>query len=267
MKLKQALLAALRGDPELVPKVTESLRKRIEEEEGAMATVVQAAEALSPIIEESVRKKPSRLNRLGLKSAHLLASLADEDAAAGQRLAEMARDSTVGIVFVDVSGFTTFTAAEGDRAASELLGKLEPLVFRCAKLGKGEVVKHLGDGFLLAFPSASQAVRAAIALREQVRSERAGEDGILLPVRVAVHAGEPLVEEGDLLGHDVNLTARLLDHCAPDEIIVSDPAKAMAEKRLKKARFRDRRRVKIRGLTTPAEVWTVEPVSRIVGAR
>lgn len=256
MKVKHALLAALRGDPDLVPKVTASLRKKIEEEEGAMATVVQAAEALSPVIEEVARKNPSRLNRLGLKSAYLLADLAQEDSNAGKRLAAMAQDAVVGIVFVDVAGFTKFTAEEGDPAASLLLNELEPLIQRAARLGKGEVVKNLGDGFLLAFPSASQAVRSAVALRDRVAEDRSRK-GRGLPLRIAVHAGEPLVEHGDLLGHDVNLTARLLDHCRSDEIIVSDPTKRMAEKRLKKVSFTAKRVVKIRGLTTPAEVWTV----------
>lgn len=263
MKVKHALLAALRGDPELVPKVTESLRKKIEEEEGAMSTVVQAAEALFPIIEASARKNPSRLNRLGLKSAHLLADLASEDSDAAKRLAAMAQDSIVGIVFVDVAGFTTFTADEGDRAASRLLNNLEPLIRRAADLGKGEVVKNLGDGFLLAYPSASQAVRSGVALRDRTAEERT-KNGAGLPLRIAVHAGEPLVEAGDLLGHDVNLTARLLDHCRPDEVVVSDPAKHMAERRLRTIVFTSRRRVKVRGLTTPAEIWSA---SRKAGGR
>jgi class 3 adenylate cyclase len=59
------------------------------------------------------------------------------------------------------------------------------------------------------------------------------------------------------LGHDVNLTARLLDHCDPGAVIVSEAAKDLAEKRLKKVRFRAERVIKIRGLSTPVKVFAV----------
>jgi class 3 adenylate cyclase len=261
MKVREVLFSALKGDPGLVPKVTDALRKKIDEEEGAMSRLVEAAGALAPIIEEAVRRNPSRLNQLSLRSAHLLASLAVEDEQSNRRLAELAHHSVVGITFVDVAGFTTYTAEEGDAAARSLLAHLEPLVARSARLGKGECVKNLGDGFLLAFPSSSQAVRAATALRNRMIAER--EKGRFpLALRVAVHAGEPLIEGDDLLGHDVNLSARLLDHCRPDEIVVSDPAKQMAEKRLRKTEFAARRKVKIKGLTTPVQIWTVAPVEK-----
>ena len=117
ISLREAVLAALRRDPELLPKVTESLRGKVGED-GPTTKVVQAAEALEPIIESAVRRKPSRcLNKIGLKSATLLASLSEADEASNRRLADIAKGSTVGIVFADVAGFTTYTADNGDEAA------------------------------------------------------------------------------------------------------------------------------------------------------
>jgi class 3 adenylate cyclase len=68
-----------------------------------------------------------------------------------------------------------------------------------------------------------------------------------------------LIEHDDLLGHDVNVTARLLDHCEPDEIVISYPARELAERRLKRVSFSDERWVKIRGLTTKVAIFSVEP--------
>ena len=70
-----------------------------------------------------------------------------------------------------------------------------------------------------------------------------------------------LVEGDDLLGHDVNLTARLLDHCTPGEVLVSLPAKELAEKRLKKISFGKERMVKIRGLAGRKSVFAANPGS------
>ena len=235
-----------------------SLRERIDEEQGPMATVVQAAEALEPILEDAVRKRPSRLARIGLKSAHMLANLAMEDESSNVRLAGIAEGATVGIVFVDISGFLTFTAENGDEKASTVLGVLDRAVDQAIRPVRGECVKSLGDGFLLAFPSASQAVRGAVTLIESVKKlQRKGT--FPLDIRVAVHAGEPLVEGDDLLGHDVNLTARLLDHGDPGEIVVSEAAKELAQKRLKKISFGNEREVKVRGLTTKVRVFSVNP--------
>lgn len=258
MKVRDALLAALRRDPELVPKVKGSLRERIDDE-GRVATVLQAAEALEPIIADALRKRPSRIKRLGLKSAQLLAGLAAEDDESARRLANIAQGSTVGIVFVDVAGFTSMTEKLGDVGAIRLLTRLEELVARELKRTKGERVKQLGDGFLLAFPSASQAVRGALSLRDAVGRERANDRTFDVKLRIAVHAGEPLITGDDLLGHDVNLAARLLDHCKPDRVVVSEAAKELAEKRLKSVEFVSRRAVKIRGLTGRTTVYTARP--------
>ena len=262
MKTRDVIIAALRRDPDLVPRMKASLRERIDEEEGAMSRVVQAAEALEPILADAVKKRPSRLSMIGLKSAHLLADLAVEDRRSSRRLEGLARGGTVGIVFVDVAGFTTFTATQGDQAAIEMLSKLGEIIERCAKAGKGEVVKRLGDGFLLAFSSASQAVRAAVSLQEAVRRTRLTGGDYELRLRVAVHAGEPLIDQDDLLGHDVNLTARLLDCCKPGTVVISEAAKEMAEKRLRKIAFGKPRRVKIRGLAGKVTLYEVDPENR-----
>jgi class 3 adenylate cyclase len=253
--MREAVLAAIRRDPD-------SLREKIGEEEGAMLKVAQAAGALEPIIEEAVNKRPSRLGRLGLKSARLLAQLTEEDSNSSRRLSHIAKGRTVGIVFVDVAGFTTFTAENGDAAASALLTDLVEIVERKTRACSGEVVKHLGDGFLLAFPSASQAVRGALALNRASIKRRQKDPSFDVRLRIAVHAGEPLVEHDDLLGHDVNLTARLLDHCKAGQVIVSDAAKELSEKRLKSAGFSRRRNVKIRGLAGRVTVWVAEESHR-----
>ena len=256
MKLREAIVAAVRRDPELLPKLTGSLRERIEGNGGPMSTMVQAAEALEPILEEAVTKRPSRLGKLGLKSAHLLANLAMEDDRSNNRLTKIAAGGTVGIVFVDIAAFTNFTSRVGDEEAITVLSRLSGIIDRCIRPAKGECVKGLGDGYLLAFPSASQAITGAMALSHAAHNAKK-KGHLPVHLRIGVHAGEPLVEQDDLLGHDVNLTARLLDHCKPGEILVSEAAKELAEKRMKKTDFVNRRRIKVKGLASRVTVYNV----------
>ena len=252
MNMREALIAALRRDPDLLPKVAETLRVRIDERDGPMSTVVQSAEAIEPIIRSAVKKRPSKLGTFGLRTSHLLAQLAADDRKSSSRLEKIAEGGTVGIVFVDVAEFTSFTAEKGDKVAIGLLKDMDEVITTAIKQSKGEIVKQLGDGFLIAFPSASQAIRGAIAIRAGHKRKKLGVD-----LRIAVHAGEPLIEQDDLLGHDVNLTARLLDHCEPGEVIVSEAAKELAATRLKKVSFKKLRTIKIRGLSTPVRVTSI----------
>ena len=113
---------------------------------------------------------------------------------------------------------------------------------------------------MLAFPSASQAVRGSLSIRDAVRSIKTS-DGQSLQLRIAVHAGEPLIEGDDLLGHDVNLTARLLDHCEPGQVVVSTPARELSEKRLKKISFGKERSVKVKGLAGRKTIYVANPHS------
>ena len=256
MNLRQALVAALRRDPKLVDQMTATLRERAEDD-NKLGTVVQVAGALEPILAETVEKSPSRVARLGFSTAHVLASLAAEDEKSNHRLAEIARGSSVGIVFVDIADFVSFTRRHGDESAAELVGDFDRLIQRSIGESRGECVKKLGDGFLLAFPSASQAVSGAVAVRSAV--ERANENrDEPVHVRVAVHAGEPLIEGDDMLGHDVNLTARLLDHCRPGDVIVSEAARDLAVKRLRRITFTKPKRIKIKGLTSRVTVTSVD---------
>ena len=256
--MKQTLLAALRRDPELVPKIAESLKGRIGDK-SRTATVVQAAGALEPILEEAVKKRPSRLGLLGLKSAHILAGLALEDDRSNRLLEDIGKGSSIGIAFVDVADFVAYTERHGDDAAIGVVNTLAEIVETAIRPCKGQLVKRLGDGFLLAFPSASQAIRAAVTIRDRAIKRRSSGSDFPLMVRIAVHAGEPLVEQDDLLGHDVNLTARLLDQCAPGEVVVSSAAKDLAERRLRKVEFGPPREVKIRGLAGRVTIFTADP--------
>lgn len=258
MNLRDTVVDALRRESGLLPRVTESLRARIGEAR-RIENIVHAAEAIEPIIADAVEKRPSRLGKLGLKSAQLIAGLAADDGRANDRLARLARNGTVGIAFVDVADFMALTAERGDEAASELLSMLQGIIDPRIRVVKGECVKRLGDGYLFAFPSASQAVRGAASIREGVRRRRVSDEKFDLSVRIAVHSGEPLREQADLIGFDVNLAARLLDHCDSDEIVVSEVAEQPAERRLRKISFENERLVKVQGLSAKIPIHSVTP--------
>jgi class 3 adenylate cyclase len=234
------LAAVLQRDPRLAPKIARTLTRRVDDE--SLSLMVQAARAIEPVLERAAESKPSRLARLGLKGTAALGALREDEVHG--RLRGISRSKSIGIVFIDVVDFTSYTAEYGDDAGIRLLERANEIVDKGIEIGKGVSVKRLGDGWLLAFPSPSQAVRASILIARSARNKD-------LELRIAVHAGNPRVDEDDLLGHDVNIAARLLEHCDPGEVVVSDDAKRRAERRLKKVRWPSSRCVDIRGARSP----------------
>jgi class 3 adenylate cyclase len=131
-----------------------------------------------------------------------------------------AHEGTTTFVFTDIVGSTASTAAAGDRAWRDALEAHTSTVRALTAQHGGRLVKSLGDGFMLTFSSARAGVDFAIALQRD-----AGNGA--LELRVGVHTGEAEVVDGDHLGHNVNLAARVSGAAGAGEILVSDVVRAV----------------------------------------
>jgi len=130
------------------------------------------------------------------------------------------------IVFTDIAGFTEFTAARGDAEALALLDLQEEVV-RSALPPEGRVVKELGDGLLLWLPDAPGAVSTCLDLLD--RFSDVSRDEAPLWVRMGMHWGAPTRRGDDLVGHAVNLAARIVELAAPGELLVSTDVRAAVD--------------------------------------
>ncbi len=84
----------------------------------------------------------------------------------------------------------------------------------------GYEVESMGDGFMLAFRSARDGLNCAIGIQRAIltRNEAAGEP---VEVRIGLHTGEAVQEQGDFFGKHVNLAARIGGSAGGGEILVS----------------------------------------------
>jgi adenylate cyclase len=125
------------------------------------------------------------------------------------------------IAFTDLVGFTEYTATRGDREALAVLGAQERIV-RDALPASARIVKELGDGLLIFFTDAGTAIPGCLAILDGF--DRAAEaDEMPLWVRAGLHWGRPSSRGEDLIGHDVNVAARIVDVAAPGELLCSGP--------------------------------------------
>ncbi|MDO8616461.1 MAG: adenylate/guanylate cyclase domain-containing protein [Dehalococcoidia bacterium] len=169
------------------------------------------------------------------------------------RAAAAVRAAPGAIVFTDLAGFTEFTALRGDEAALALLSLQERLV-RQEMGARGRIVKHLGDGLMLWFDDPCDAVRTALGLLESFE-RHASEDELPLWVRIGLHYGSPARRGRDLIGHDVNVAARIVDIAAPGEVLLSQACAEQAAERLPGIVFEEVGPVVMKGIPEPIPLY------------
>jgi adenylate cyclase len=124
----------------------------------------------------------------------------------------------VAVAFVDLSGFTSLTAAMGDVTAAQVVERFAAMVRDIVVRSTGQVVKQIGDGFMLVFPDVGSAVRGIVALERRVSDEPQFPSA-----RSGVHWGPVLYRDGDYVGATVNIAARVAAEAAPHEVLVTPP--------------------------------------------
>ncbi len=129
----------------------------------------------------------------------------------------------VAVLFTDVVESTSLNQRLGDDAWAELLTDHRRVVRAAVTAHGGVGVGTQGDGFLLRFGSPEAAVRCAAALQGELTSSGPDRDDVLA-VRMGVHAGEVVHQDGDdVVGEVVRLAARVTDSAGPGEILVTEP--------------------------------------------
>jgi len=115
------------------------------------------------------------------------------------------------ILALDVAGYSARTEADERKTAAEIAA-LRGLIEDVAAGHGGRIFNTAGDGFMLEFGSSLAAVQAAFRLAETCEPK----------VRIGVHLGDVVVQpNGDLLGHGVNVAARLMARSDPGGALVS----------------------------------------------
>jgi class 3 adenylate cyclase len=157
-----------------------------------------------------------------------------------------APDGTVTIMFSDIEDSTVLTERLGDQRWQELLRQHDALVRSRVDAHAGFVVKHLGDGFMVAFQSARHAVECAVAIQQTF-----AEEGVLpepVRVRIGLHAGEAVRQDGDFFGKNVVVASRVAAKAQGGEVLVSSVLRSLVESSLDAGIFGPARDVQLKGL-------------------
>jgi adenylate cyclase len=170
-----------------------------------------------------------------------------------QRASTAIKQAEGAIVFTDIVGFTEFTALQGDEAALKLLATQDRVVEEVID-DRGRVVKNLGDGLLMWFDDPCAAVRSSLTLQSRFEEESFEED-LPLWVRIGIHFGRPAQRGQDLIGHDVNVAARIVGLAAPGEVLVSEACTNRVVDRNIEFEFEEVGPVMMKGIPDPVSIF------------
>jgi TolB-like protein len=171
------------------------------------------------------------------------------------------------ILTADMVGYSRLMAA--DEAATiarqkELLSEIfEPAIARF----RGRVVKTMGDGVLVEFSSAVDAVQSALQIQRSMverHAEMTGEEGILY--RIGINLGDIAIDGDDVLGDGVNVAARLEGLAEPGGICISDIVYQTLQGKLAEP-FSDAGEQALKNMTRKVRVWQWAPGLAGVGPR
>jgi len=160
------------------------------------------------------------------------------------------------ILAVDVAGFSRMMDVD-EAGTFDRLKALRRETFAPAVTGHGgRIVKLMGDGALVEFPSAVDAVQCAVAFQEKVAARDAGS-GEAIQFRIGVNIGDVIAEGRDIYGGGVNIAARLESIADPGAILVSHNVYEQARKTTK-LHFTELGERQLKNIATPVRVYQVE---------
>lgn len=164
------------------------------------------------------------------------------------------------IVFTDITGYASLTHRD-ERAALRLLREQEELFLPVLEVHRGRRVKSIGDGLLIEFPNALDAVECSMELQQRV-TERNARPGLQpLRLRVGIHLGDVQEVESDIYGDAVNIASRIEPLASPEGVCISEPVYVQVRNKVPYG-LQTLGPKTLKGIDEPVEVYRVLPVDR-----
>jgi len=142
---------------------------------------------------------------------------------------------TLAILFADIAKSTHLYEKLGNTVAQELISTCLNLFEKITDYFDGSVIKTIGDEIMCTFPTAQNAVEAAIEMNESLEDMPLPK-GVTTPqpnIYIGIQYGKVIKEEGDVFGDAVNVAARMVAQAKPRQIITTRATINELDKELK----------------------------------
>jgi len=170
-------------------------------------------------------------------------------------MAEGTQRRLAAIVSADVVGYSRLMGVDEVGTLAALRAhRAEMIDAKIAEHG-GRIVKTMGDGLLLEFPSVVGATQCVIEVQKGMAERNQGVDEDLrITFRVGINLGDIIIEGADILGDAVNIAARLQEIAEPCGICISNRVHEDVQDRLDD-KFEDTGEIELKNIARPVRVW------------
>src|ERR1700756_1391545 len=163
------------------------------------------------------------------------------------------------ILAADAAGYSRLMHSDEEATHAKLTALLMDVVNPAIAEHGGRIVKNTGDGFLAEFPSAVEAVRAAMLFQTRTLELTIGDaDDRHLRFRVGINIGDVIVEAHDIFGDGVNIAARLEGIAEPGGICISSSAYEQVIGKVA-IEFTDMGEQSLKNIVRPVRAYAVVP--------
>ena len=155
------------------------------------------------------------------------------------------------ILFADVSGSTRLFETRGDEVARRIVANVLLALAEVSARHGGRVVKTIGDEIMCTFPAPLNGLLAATDMHRRIKSDPEFQRDNLA-IRIGLHHGDALVENGDVFGDAVNTAARMASLAKREQVVTTAATYGLLAGKAPEARSLGKARVS--GKLLPIEI-------------
>jgi adenylate cyclase len=162
------------------------------------------------------------------------------------------------ILSADVVGYSRLMGLDEAGTLSRLNALRRGMIDPAIAAHSGRIVKLMGDGALVEFASAVDAVTCAIEIQRQLRDHDAGgSETDPIRFRIGINVGDIIIEGDDILGDGVNIAARIEGIAEPGGISISEDAWRQVHGKVT-ANFVDAGEQSLKNIARPVRVYRLD---------
>ena len=162
------------------------------------------------------------------------------------------------ILSADVVGYSRLMGIDEARTLARLNALRRELIDPAIAAHSGRIVKLMGDGALVEFASAVDAVTCAIEMQKQLRDhDAASTEGDPIRFRIGINVGDIIIEGEDILGDGVNIATRIEGIAEPGGISISEDAWRQVQGKVA-ANFVDAGEQSLKNIARPVRVYRLD---------
>ena len=162
------------------------------------------------------------------------------------------------ILAADVAGYSRLMGADEEGTLAALKAFRRDLVDPKISEHRGRIVKTTGDGVLVEFASAVDAVRCAMEIQPAMAKRNAAmPEDRRIEFRIGINVGDIIIDEGDIYGDGVNIAARVETLASPGGICLSDNAYQQIKGKFA-LKVSDMGEQQLKNIVQPVRVYSVQ---------